>query len=74
MLFTHGAATIKVKVTEYPMPRLTVKQPKGSIFDIMHFYLYNEGTQSITMKELDAVCDSIVWTVKGQNGSYMERE
>lgn len=67
---TGESATIKVKVTEYPMPRLAVKQPKGNIFDIMDFYLYNEGTQSITMKELDTVCDSIVWTVKGQNGSY----
>lgn len=67
---TGESATIKVKVTEYPMPRIAVKQSKGNIFDFMDFYIYNEGTQPILLKELDAVCDSIVWTVKGQNGSY----
>ena len=35
---TGESATIKVKVTEYPMPRLAVKQPKGEhFFDTMKF-------------------------------------
>lgn len=66
---TGESATIKVKVTEYPMPRLAVKQPKGNIFDIMSFYLDNESSEPI-FNELSSVCDSIVWTVKGQKGSY----
>lgn len=42
----------------------------------MDFYLTNDGSQSITMGLLSEVCDSIVWTVNGQKGSYRlyERE
>lgn len=67
---TGESATIKVKVTEYPMPRLAVKQSKGNIFDMMDFYLYNEDSQSTNFNDLSAVCDSIVWTAEGLNGSF----
>ena len=67
---TGESATIKVKVTEYPMPHLAVKQPKGNIYDMMNFYLYNEDSKSISSSDLSAVCDSIVWTVDGMNGSF----
>lgn len=67
---TGESATIKVKVTEYPMPRLAVEKPKGNIFDLMNFYLYREDSQSINSSELAAVCDSIVWTADGLNGSF----
>ncbi|SFK46944.1 hypothetical protein [Proteiniphilum acetatigenes] len=66
---TGESATIKVKVTEYPMPRLAVKQPGGNIFDIMSFYLRNDSSEPV-FNELSSVCDSIVWSVKGQSGSY----
>ncbi|MEG2067669.1 MAG: hypothetical protein RRZ65_08535 [Tannerellaceae bacterium] len=66
---TGESATIKVKVTEFPMPRLAVEKPKGNIFDVMNFYLDN-GSQSINSNDLSAVCDSIVWTVDGLNGSF----
>lgn len=66
---TGESATIKVNVTEYPMPRLAAKQPKGNIFDTMSFYLHNDSSEPV-FNELSSVCDSIVWTVKGQNGSY----
>lgn len=65
---TGESAAIKVKVTEFPMPRLGIKQPKGNIFDMMNFYL-DTGSQSISFNNLSAVCDSIVWTVDGLNGS-----
>lgn len=67
---TRQTATIKVKVTEYPMPLLAVEQQKGNIFDMMNFYLYNKNSQSINSSELSAICDSIVWTVDGLNGSF----
>ncbi len=67
---TGESATIKVKVTEYPMPRLAVKQPKGNIFDTMNFYLYNEDSKSINSNSLSVVCDSIVWTVDEINNSF----
>ncbi len=69
---TDESATIKVTVTEYPMPRLGAKQSKGNIYDMINFYLYNEGTHtlSITFSELAAVCDSIVWTADGLKGSF----
>lgn len=67
---TGESATIKVKVTEYPMPHLAVKQPKGNIFDMMNFYLYNEDSKPINSDNLSAVCDSIVWTADGTNGSF----
>lgn len=67
---TGESATIKVKVTEYPMPHLAVKKPKGNIFDLMNFYLYNEDSKSINSNSLSAVCDSIVWTADGINGSF----
>ena len=67
---TRESATIKVKVTEFPMPRLDVEKPKGNIFDLMNFYLYREDSQSINSSELAAVCDSIVWTADGLNGSF----
>lgn len=67
---TGESATIKVKVTEYPMPRLAVDQPKRNIFDMMNFYLYNEDSQPISLIELSVVCDSIVWTADGLKGSY----
>lgn len=67
---TEESAVIKVKVTEYPMPHLGVKQPKGNIFSRTNFYLYNENSQSIDASSLSAVCDSIVWTADGLNGSY----
>lgn len=66
---TGESATIRVKVTEYPLPRLAVKQPEGNIFGIMEFYLRNDGSEPI-LNELSTVCDSIVWTVKGLNGSH----
>ena len=49
---TGESATIKVKVTEYPMPRLAIKQSKGNIFDTMNFYLYNEDSKSINSNSL----------------------
>ncbi|RHJ92519.1 hypothetical protein [Parabacteroides bouchesdurhonensis] len=67
---TGESATIKVKVTEYPMPHLAVKQPKGNIFDMMNFYLYNEDSKPINSNNLSAVCDSIVWTADGVDGSF----
>lgn len=67
---TGESATIKVKVTEYPMPRLAVEQPKGNIFDLMTFYLYTENSQSINSSDLAVACDSIVWTVDGLGGSF----
>lgn len=67
---TGESATIKVKVTEYPMPRLAVEQPKGNIFDLMNLYLYNENSQPINLYDLSALCDSIVWTADGLNGSF----
>lgn len=67
---TGESATIKVKVTEYPMPRLAVKQSEGNILDVMNFYLYNEDSKTINANNLSAVCDSIVWTVDGMNGSF----
>lgn len=67
---TGETATITVQVTEFPMPHLAVKQPKGNIFDMMNFYLYNEDSKSINSSSLSTVCDSIVWTVDGINGSF----
>ena len=67
---TGESATIKVKVTEYPMPRLAIKQSKGNIFDTMNFYLYNEDSKSINSNSLSVVCDSIVWTVDEINNSF----
>lgn len=67
---TGESATIKVKVTEYPMPLLGVKQPKGNIFDMLDFYIYNKNSQSGIINDLSAVCDSIVWTVDGLKGSF----
>ncbi len=68
---TGESASIKVTVTEYPMPRLAVQQPKGNIFDEITFYLNNEDQQAIRIDELPVpVCDSIVWTVDGLGGSY----
>lgn len=67
---TGETATIKVKVTEYPMPRLTVDKAKANIFDMMNFSIYNESSQPINTKELSTVCDSIVWTVDGLNGTF----
>ena len=37
---------------------------------MMNFYLYNKNSQSINSSELSAICDSIVWTVDGLNGSF----
>lgn len=67
---TGKSATITVTVTEFPMPRLAVEQPKGNIYDMMNFYLYREDSASIKNGELSAVCDSIVWTVEGIPGSF----
>lgn len=66
---TGESTTIKVKVTEYPMPYLGVNQPKGNIFDSMYFYLYNGNSETINSNDLFNVSDSIVWTVDGVNGS-----
>ena len=67
---TGELATITVKVTAFPMPHLAVKQPKGNIFDMMNFYLYNEESKSIDSHSLSTVCDSIIWTADGMNGSF----
>lgn len=67
---TGETAMIRVQVTEFPMPHLAVEQPKGNIFDLMSFYLYNESSESINISGLSRVCDSIVWTVDGINGSF----
>lgn len=67
---TGESATIKVNVTEYPMPLLGVKQSKRNIFDMMSFYLYGKDSQSISLNGLSAVCDSIVWTADGLKGSF----
>ncbi len=66
---TGESATVKVIVTEYPMPRLAVKRPNGNIFDQMIFYIYEDGMQGLT-SNLSSVCDSIVWTADGMNGSF----
>lgn len=74
---TGETATIKVEVTKAPMPHLVLKKGnRKNVFDRMDFYLTNDGSQSITMGLLSEVCDSIVWTVNGQKGSYRlyERE
>ncbi len=74
---TGETATIKVEVTKAPMPHLALKKGnRKNVFDRMDFYLTNDGSQSITMGLLSEVCDSIVWTVNGQKGSYRlyERE
>ncbi|MEG1766142.1 MAG: hypothetical protein RR254_05710 [Muribaculaceae bacterium] len=67
---TGETATLKVEVTEYPMPRLGVDKLKGNIFDIMTFHLYYENSQSINANKLSGICDSIVWTAEGLNGSF----
>ena len=36
---TRQTATIKVKVTEYPMPLLAVEQQKGNIFDMVDNFI-----------------------------------
>lgn len=64
---TGESATITVKVTE--LPRLAVKQAKGNIFSLMNFYLSANNSKSV-LSELSEVCDSIVWTVKGEAGSH----
>lgn len=69
-LETGVSATIRVKVTEYPMPLLGVKQAKGNIFDRTDFYLYTQESQSINFDDLSAVCDSMVWTADGLKGSF----
>ena len=74
---TGETATIKVEVTKAPMPHLALKKGnRKNVFDRMDFYLTYDGSQSITMGLLSEVCDSIVWTVNGQKGSYRlyERE
>lgn len=68
---TGEANIIKVKVTEYQIPRLAVKQPEGNIFELMEFYLYNDSPEPIPiLYELSSLYDSIVWSVKGQDGGY----
>lgn len=69
-LETGESATIRVKVTEYPMPLLGVKQAKGNIFDRTDFYLYTQELQSINFDDLSAVCDLMVWTADGLKGSF----
>jgi hypothetical protein len=66
---TGESAMIRVIVTEYPMPRLSVKRPNGNIFDQMIFYIYEDGMQGLTLN-LSSVCDSIVWTADGMSGSF----
>jgi len=66
---TGESATITVKVTEYPMPRLAVKKPEVNLLEMMDFYLYNDDSMPITMGDLSSVCDSIVWSVKGESGT-----
>lgn len=69
---TGETATLAVTVTEFPLPQLGARQTGGNIFDMMEFYLYNKNDYSLSIdfNELAAVCDSIVWTVKGVEGSY----
>lgn len=66
---TGESATIKVTVSEYPMPRLAVKQQKGNIFDTMEFYLHNESSEPV-FAELSEICDLMVWTVEGEKGNF----
>lgn len=67
---TGESVTINVEVTKYPMPCLAAEKTQGNIFDLMVFYLYNEGSQSSYFNDLSAVCDSVVWTVDGIKGSF----
>lgn len=67
---TGESATIKVKVTEFPMPVLGVDRSKGNIFDMMNFNLYREDLLPIYFMELSTLCDSIVWTADGLVGSF----
>lgn len=67
---TGESATVTVTVKEFQMPCLAVKQLKGNIFDLMNFYLYNEDSTPINSNSLSTICDSIVWTIDGVNGSF----
>lgn len=69
-LETRESATIKIKVLEYPIPYLAVKQSRGNIFDTMVFYLYTKDDKAINPGILASVCDSVVWTIDGMNGSF----
>lgn len=65
---TGASATVEVKVIEYPMPTLISDNSEGNIFELMSLHLTSEIP--IVMDELVNVYDSLVWTVKGQEGSF----
>lgn len=67
---TAETATLSVIVGAYPMPHLTVNKQKGNILETMTFSVVladGPHPQSIYFKE---ICDSIVWTAEGVDGSY----
>ncbi len=67
---TNETALLKVKVGEFPMPRIKANKLSGDIFDMFVFNLYTENSEQININDLFSVCDSIVWSIDGLKSSY----
>lgn len=53
----------------YEFPTLGASQTEGNIFDPIQFRLQT-GNSFMKQDELEDLCDSIVWTLKGEPGSF----